>query len=222
MASHYLLGTPFLTLKPVIWLAIYAAKTPSLWIKIRHLGGPGLILLGIADNSVIPMPGSVDVFTIWLSAHDRDHWYYYALMATAGALLGGYITYRLAQKGGKGALEKRLGKRRIQKVYKRFERWGFGAVAIPALLPPPFPIVPFLLAAGAMQYSRKKFLGALAVGRGIRFTVLAVLGAIYGTHIVRFFTQYYKPALSLLIGLSVIGSVIALLQYLRFRRARTV
>jgi len=196
-----------------------AAKTPSLWRWIHHLGGPGLILLGIADNSVIPMPGSMDVFTIWLAAHDRNHWYYYAVMATLGAMIGGYITYRLAQKGGKEALQKKFGKRRIEKVYQRFERWGFGAVAIPALLPPPFPIVPFLLAAGAMQFSRKRFLAALAVGRGIRFTVLSLLGAIYGTHIVRFFAKYYQPALLILIAVAVIAGLIALSQYLRYRAA---
>src|SRR5579871_2856042 len=105
MVRPYLLGAPFLPLTPCMWVAFYAAKTSSLFAKIHRLGGPGLILLGIADNSFIPMPGSLDVFTIWLSAHDRPHWYYYAFMATVGAVLGGYITYRLAQKGGKEALE---------------------------------------------------------------------------------------------------------------------
>lgn len=194
-----------------------AAATGSLWKWLQHLGGPGLILLGIADNSVVPLPGSMDVFTIWLAAHDRHHWYYYAAMATLGSLIGGYITYRLAQEGGKEGLERKFGKKSISKVYKRFERWGFGAVAIPAMLPPPFPIVPFLLAAGAMQYSRNKFLGALAVGRGIRFTILAVLGTIYGTHIVRFFAKYYKPALIALISFAVIAGVLALSKYLRYR-----
>ncbi len=202
-----------------MWMPIHAALTTTLSTRLHRLGGLGLIPLGIADNSLVPLPGSMDVLTIWLAAHDRAHWYYYAGMATLGSLMGGYITYRLAKKGGKGALEKRFTKRRIEKVYKRFERWGFGAVALPAILPPPFPIVPFLLAAGAMQYSRNKFLGALALGRGVRFTILAVLGAIYGTHIVRFFSRYYKPALFSLIALSVMGGAVALMQVLRSRSA---
>src|SRR5215831_21084397 len=111
-----------------------------------------LILLGLADNSVIPLPGSMDVLTIWLAASRRDIWFYYAIMATAGAVLGGYVTYQLARKGGKEALERKFSKRTVDRIYKKFERWGFGAVAVPALLPPPFPIVPALLAAGAMQY----------------------------------------------------------------------
>lgn len=198
-----------------MWIPVHAV----LATRLRRLGGLGLIPLGIADNSLVPLPGSMDVLTIWLAAHDRQHWFYYAGMATVGALIGGYLTYNLARKGGKGTLERRFTKRRIEKVYKRFERWGFGAVALPAILPPPFPIVPFLLAAGAMQYSRKKFLGALALGRGIRFTILAVLGATYGTHIVRFFSQYYKPALFALIALSLSGGFFGVWQYLRYRRA---
>jgi membrane protein YqaA with SNARE-associated domain len=195
-----------------------AAGPPASVQWLIRMGGPGLILLGLADNSVIPLPGSMDVLTIWLAASNHDLWPYYAFMATLGAVLGGYITYRLARKGGKEALEHRFPKKRTDKLYKKFERWGFRAVAIPAMLPPPFPIVPALLAAGAMQYPRKKFLGALAVGRGIRFTIVAFLGAHYGKHIVAFFSQYYKPALFTLIGLAVIGGILALVEYLRFRK----
>jgi len=183
------------------------------------MGGPGLVLLGIADSSVIPLTGSMDVLTIWLAAHHREPWAYYALMATIGAVLGGYITYYVARRGGKEALEHRLSKRSAAKVYARFERWGFYAVAVPAILPPPFPIVPFLLAAGAMQYSRKKFLAALTVGRGARYTILAGLGSLYGHKIDAFFTRYYKPALAILIGLAVAGSVLTLVEYFR-RRGR--
>ncbi len=193
-------------------------RVTRLWRWLRRLGGPGLILLGIADNSVVPLPGSMDVLTIWLTAHQRSWWLYYAAMATVGGLIGGYITYGLARKGGKEAFERKLPKKQAGKVYERFERWGFWTVAVPALLPPPFPIVPFLLAAGALQYSKKKFLGALALGRGIRFTIVAGLGAIYGNHIVRFFSKYYKTALYTLIGLAVVAGFFTLMGYLRYRR----
>ncbi len=189
----------------------------STWVRLRRLGGWGLVLLGIADNSVVPLTGSMDVLTIWLAARHREPWQYYALMATIGAVLGGYITYSLARKGGKGAMERRLSKRKAAKVYKRFERWGFGAIAIPALMPPPFPFFPFLLAAGAMQYSRKKFFSALLLGRGVRYSIVAYLGVRYGNHIVRFFARYNKEALAILISFAVVGGVLTLIQYLRYR-----
>ncbi len=190
----------------------------SVWVRLRRLGGVGLILLGIADNSVIPLTGSMDVLTIWLSARHHESWPYYALMATIGAVIGGSITYGFARKGGKEAMELKLSKKRAAEVHQRFERWGFGAIAVPALLPPPFPFVPFLLAAGAMQYSRKKFLGALALGRGVRYAIVAGLGARYGNHIVRFFSRYYKHAIAILIALAVLGGVLSLIQYLRYKK----
>src|ERR1700693_662865 len=188
-----------------------------IWRQLRRMGGPGLVLLGIADNSVIPLTGSMDVLTIWLAARHREPWPYYALMATLGAVIGGYITYALARKVGKEAMERKLSKRRAAQFSKAFARWGFAAVAIPALMPPPFPFVPFLLAAGAMQYSPKKFLGALTLGRGFRYPIAAGLGYHYGRHILRFFSQYYKPAMDVLIGFAVIGAVLSLIQNLRYR-----
>jgi membrane protein YqaA with SNARE-associated domain len=190
----------------------------SIWRQLRRLGGPGLVLLGVADNSVIPLTGSMDVLTIWLAARHREPWPYYALMATLGAVIGGYITYALARKGGKETMERKLSKKRATQVSQAFERWGFFAVAVPALMPPPFPFVPFLLAAGAMQYSPKKFLGALTLGRGIRYSIAAGLGYLYGNHILRFFSRYDKPAIAILVGLAVIGAVLSIVQYLRIKK----
>jgi membrane protein YqaA with SNARE-associated domain len=197
---------------PAIILLV-TKKSAVRWLI--HLGGPGLILLGLVDNSVIPLPGSTDVVTILLAAHRPTMWVYYAIMATAGALIGGYLTYRMARKGGKETLEKRFSKKKTDKVYAIFERWGFASVAIPALLPPPFPIVPMLLAAGALQYPTRKFLTALAVGRAVRFTILAYLGAHYGRHIVKFFALYYWPVLIVLIAFSVLGGLYGLYEYKR-------
>jgi len=191
----------------------------KLWNWIRHLGGPGLLVLGLADNSLIPMPGSMDVLTIWFAVHHHSQWIYYAAMATLGAVVGGYVTYRLARKGGKEMLEHRLGPRSAEAFYKRFERWGFWAVAVPALLPPPFPIVPFLLAAGAMQYSRQKFLLALTVGRGLRYGLLAYFGVLYGRHFLLFFSKHTKPTIYVLIGMAVLAGIAALATYLRYQKS---
>ncbi|MGB9362511.1 MAG: VTT domain-containing protein [Candidatus Sulfotelmatobacter sp.] len=200
-------------------LHLHPLVAMSVWRHLRRMGGPGLVLLGIADNSVVPLTGSMDVLTIWLAARHREPWPYYALMATLGSVVGGYITYALARKGGNETMERKLSKKRATQVSQAFERWGFLAVAIPALMPPPFPFVPFLLAAGAMQYSPKKFLGALTLGRGIRYSIAAGLGFHYGTHILRFFRHYYKPAMAILIGLAIIGAVMSFIEYKRTRRA---
>ncbi len=186
-----------------------------------RLGGPGLILIGLADNSVVPLTGSMDVLTIYLAASHRQTWPYYAFMATLGAVAGGYITYALARKGGKETLERKFSKRRADKLCQQFKKWGFGGVFIPALLPPPFPLVPFLIAAGAMQYSRKKFLFALVLGRAIRYSIVAALGVHYGRPILAFFRHYNKMAVLVLVGLALVGGIITLVGYLRSRKTKS-
>ncbi len=196
-----------------------AAEQSAVWRWIHRLGGFGLILLGLADNSVVPLPGSMDVFTILLSAHNRAWWPYYAAMAALGAVLGGYVTYRLAEKGEKEFLEKKIGKERAQKVYKKFEKGGFLWVFIGAILPPPFPIVPILMAPGALHYPQKKFLAALASGRGVRFFAVAYVGHIYGKAIINFLSQYYRPMLYLVIAVGVAAGV-GTLVYLKWYRPK--
>jgi membrane protein YqaA with SNARE-associated domain len=184
---------------------------------LLRFGGPGLIVLGLIDSSVIPTPGGMDVFVILLTAHHREWWPYYGAMATIGSVLGGYLTYRLAQRGGKAGLEKEIGRKRSQKVYKKFEKEGFSSVLIGSILPPPFPLVPVLMAAGVMQYSRNKFLAALTIGRSIRFFSLAFLGKLYGTAITGWLGRYYKPFLYVLLCLGVAGGIGAVLYFKWYR-----
>ena len=149
----------------------------SVWTWLRDLGGPGLILLGLADNTpfVSAPPGSVDVVVILLSARSHELWGYYALMATIGEAVGGYLTYRLAQKGGQETLEKKAGKLRAGRIYRQFEKHGFLTLFAGSILPPPFPFTSLLVTAGVMQYPRRKFLSAVTAGRALRFLTVAFL-----------------------------------------------
>jgi membrane protein YqaA with SNARE-associated domain len=191
----------------------------AVWKWIHRLGGPGLILLGIADNApFISAPaGSVDIFVIFLSAHRHEWWAYYAFMATVGEVLGGYMTYRLAEKGGQATLEKRVGKSRAEKVYKYFEKRGFMTVFSGSILPPPFPFTSVLMAAGIMQYPPKKFLSALTAGRALRFFAVAYLGRTYGRQMIAFFTRHYRPAMYFLIALAVAAGIGALIYFKWYR-----
>jgi len=186
---------------------------------VFRLGGFGLILVALVDNSFIPIPGGLDVFTILLSSGHHELWPYYAFMATVGAVIGAGLTYRIGVEGGHEVLEKKIGKKRAEKVYHKVKGAGFTSVFVGVLIPPPFPIVPVLIAAGALQIPRRKFLSAVAVGRAIRYTIDALLGVYFGHAIIGFFSQYYKPALYTLIGLGVAGGIAALV-YLKWWRPR--
>jgi membrane protein YqaA with SNARE-associated domain len=213
--------------KKMLLHQILAFAVPAIAESMRRwifrLGGLGFIPLGILDSSVIPLPGSMDVLTIILSARTQELWLYYALMATVGSVIGGTVTYRLARKGGKETVERKFPAGTLEKVYRIFGRWGFGAIAIAALLPPPAPMVPFLFAAGAMQYSVKKFLVALTLGRIVRYSLLAFLAAHYGRQVLTIISQHGHPVLIAVIGLitAAVAALIFILVRKRKKRSRS-
>jgi membrane protein YqaA with SNARE-associated domain len=203
----------------LISAVIVLSAKGAIWSWIHRFGAAGLVGLGIVDSSVVPLPGSLDLFTILLTAHKREWWPIYGLAATLGAVIGGYLTYRIAAKGGKETLEKKIGKQRAEKVYEKFEKHGGLWIVLGSMLPPPFPIVPVLMAPGVLQYPKKKFLAALAAGRGVRFMADAYVAHLYGRSIIGFFSQYYRPMLYAVIALGVAGGIGALL-YLKWYRPR--
>jgi membrane protein YqaA with SNARE-associated domain len=182
----------------------------SLGSWLERLGGLGLILLGLADNSVVPLPGSMDALTIVLSAHEKSWWPYYAVMATIGGIVGAYVTYGLGFKSGEEALEKKLPKKKAERIYRLFKKYGFWSLFVPALLPPPVPYSPFLIVAGALRYPKRNFLVAVGLARAIRYGLLAWLGSMYSKQIFGFFHNYYRPMLWTVVALRVIGGFDAL------------
>jgi membrane protein YqaA with SNARE-associated domain len=183
----------------------------SLWSWLERLGGVGLVLLGLIDNSPIPVPGSMDALLIILAAHQKGWWWYYAIMATIGGIVGAYAGFVLGRKEGKEALEKKISRQRAEKVYNKFDKGGFWTLFIGALLPPPVPFSPFPIAAGALNYPRRNLVLAVGSARGIRYFGLAFLARSYSREIFGFFHKYYRPVFWTLIGLAVAGAIAAVI-----------
>lgn len=193
-------------------------ETSPVWTWLRRIGGPGLILLGIADNSVVPLPGSMDALTIVLAASNKERWWLYAVWATAGALVGGFLTYRLGEKGGEETLEKKFPGKKVAKVRNTFKKYGFWSLFVGAILPPPVPYSPFLVAGGAMEYPKKRFAAAVGSGRLVRYMVVAWIAHLYGRSIFNWLSRYYKPVLFILIGIGVVGGIFGVRYYLKQKR----
>jgi membrane protein YqaA with SNARE-associated domain len=135
------------------------------------------------------------------------------------AVAGGYVTYRLAEKGEEETLERRIGQNTAKKLYQHFKMHGFATVAIAALLPPPLPTKPILLIAGALHYPDRNFLGALTLGRAIRYLVVGYAAHIYGHAIATIFSQYSGPILYAFITLVILGAILGLI-YLKWFQPR--
>ncbi len=154
-------------------------------------GTLGLFAVSVIDSSIIPLPlpGSTDLLLILLVAHHANP-ILAAVAATAGSILGGYFTWGAGAKGGEAALPHYMPKRLVKRVTGQVEKNGVLVVSAFALLPPPFPMMPFLLAAGALGVSRKKFLVAFSVARAVRYSLVAWLAEVYGRPMARAFRHY--------------------------------
>jgi len=160
---------------------------------IIGFGGVGLFFVSIVDSSVIPLPlpGSTDLLLLILCANRQDTWPLFALIAIAGAMVGGYLSYRLAAKGGNALLERYAPSRFRKRITRWVQTHPMLAIGVPALLPPPVPLTPFVIAAGALQMPRRQFLTAFGLCRAVRYTLVAWLGQHYGRHLIRLWRQYF-------------------------------
>jgi membrane protein YqaA with SNARE-associated domain len=188
---------------------------PSAFMHLLYSFGIfGVFLVSIVDSSFVPLPipGITDIMLIVLAAQ-RHSWFLLILFATAGSALGGYFSYQVGQSGGMAFIEKRIPARIFKRVCDWMGSHAILSVALPALLPPPMPLSPFVLAAGALKMSRKKFMTTFTISRAIRHTIAAWLGIHYGRHILHLWNslsaKYATPVLITLWVIIAISCAIA-------------
>ena len=210
-----LLAAAFSTVKHLAALAPKAAAVPrparGPFVRmLLSFGLVGVFLVSIVDSSFVPLPvpGVTDIMIIIMAAQHQSV-ILLVLLATAGSALGGYFSHLVGQRGGMAFLEKRIPPRIFKRVCEWMENHAILSVALPAILPPPMPLSPFVLAAGALKMSQKKFLTTFTISRALRHIVAAWLGIHYGRHIIRLWNgisaKYATPFLIVLwvgIGIS--------------------
>ena len=166
-------------LQPAAFLTFFAASRFMHFVS--HLGLLGLFLVSIVDSSFVPLPvpGVTDIMIVLFAAH-HSNVIWLVLIATAGSALGGLFSHMVGQAGGMAFLEKHVPSRILGPVTRWMQSHALLAVALPAILPPPAPLSPFVLAAGALNMSRKRFMIAFTVSRFVRHALAAWLGVHYG------------------------------------------
>jgi membrane protein YqaA with SNARE-associated domain len=151
----------------------------------------GLFLVSVVDSSFVPLPipGLTDIMLVVLAAQHHN-WILITFIATAGSAVGGYVSYQVGQSGGMSFIEKRTPARIFKLISDWMENHAILSVALPAILPPPMPLSPFVLAAGALNMSRKKFLTTFILSRAARHAFAAWLGIHYGRHVLRLWNRF--------------------------------
>ena len=169
-------------------------STRTFAAMFQHLGAMGLFSLAILDSSPLPTFSGPDILTAILSAAHRNPWYEYAAVATAGSVIGAYLTFHLARRAGSAYLESKFKKGRVTKFLKLFKQWGTGTLLASTAIPFPTPTSMFFAAAGASDYSQGKFLTVVFFGRAARYSLIALVADHYGRHFIRVLrhpTQYW-------------------------------
>jgi membrane protein YqaA with SNARE-associated domain len=146
------------------------------------LGGLGLMIIAVLDSSFLSFPQVNDVLVVVLSAKYPERMPYYAGMTTLGSLIGCFMLFSVARRGGEVFLRKRLKGAHVDRALRLYQRFGLLAVVVPALLPPPIPFKVFVVLAGAADVAPWRFALAVGIGRGIRYFGQGYLAVVYGDH----------------------------------------
>ena len=151
----------------------------------------GFFLISIVDSSFVPLPipGISDIMIVFFAAQ-HTNLPLLITVATTGSALGGYISYQVGHAGGLQFLEKHVPRRIFERICGWMESHAILSVALPAILPPPMPLSPFVLAAGALNMSRRRFLTAFTISRAFRHGIAAALGVIYGKQVLHFWARF--------------------------------
>jgi membrane protein YqaA with SNARE-associated domain len=183
-----------------------------------ELGGLGLFILATLDSSFLSFPQVNDLLIIVLSTKYPERMAYYAGMTVLGSLLGCFMLYGVARRGGEVFIRKRVKGKYADRAIALYQRHGLLAVVVPALLPPPVPFKVFVLLAGAAAVSPVRFGIAVGIGRGIRYFGQGYLAVRYGEQAAEFMkTHGTSLGLGLAAAALVMGGV---LFYLRARYGR--
>ena len=184
------------------------------WLEVNVIGlpiyfaAPAMIIIGALDSSLLSLPEINDYLVVGRCFKDPTAAYYFPLFAATGSVLGCNLLYSIVRRGGQAVLRKRFPIASIKRVERAYERFGFLAIGIPAILPPPLPFKIFVATAGALEYPRWKFLLTVMIARSFRYYVEGILAVFYGRRVLLFMKDNGLVIVSIVGALALIGLVV--------------
>ncbi|VFQ44098.1 YqaA family protein [Desulfoluna butyratoxydans] len=171
-------------------------------------GSWALFLIAFAESSFFPIPPDVLLVALAVGAHKKA--FRFALICTAGSVLGGMLGYLIgwqfmAAIGDRivalfGFADKFA---RVEHLYNTWDAW---VVFIAGFTPIPYKV--FTIAAGLFSINFPIFVLASAVGRAGRFCLVAGLIYLFGPTIKAFIDKYFNLVVTAFTVLLVGGFVL--------------
>lgn len=178
----------------------------------------GLFLLSALDSSFLVLPFGNDLLLIALVSSNRNSliWIAYVLVSAIGSVVGVFVIDVLMRKTGEKGLERFISQKRIEQLKSKIENKAGLTVFVATLMPPPFPFTPAVMTASALQCPRKTLLGAVFVGRLLRFGIEAVLALYFGRQLI---TYINSDVLSYIVyglmAIAIVASSFSLIRWLK-------
>jgi len=193
------------------WLERYVLGLPI------YFAAPAMIVIGALDSSLLSLPEINDYLVVARCFKNPTAAFYFPLFAAAGSVLGCAILYSIMRRGGQAVLRRRFSPESIQRVERAYARFGFLAIAVPAILPPPLPFKIFVATAGTLEYPRWRFLVTVMLARSLRYYVEGILAVFYGRRVLLFLRDNGLVIISIVATLALIGVLI----YLAVNRSKS-
>ena len=193
----------------VKWLELFITGVPMYW------AAPAMILIGALDSSLLSLPEINDYLVVMRCATDHKAVFYFPLFAAAGSVIGCLLLYTILRRGGQAVLRRRFRADHLDRVERAYARFGFLAIAVPALLPPPMPFKIFVATAGALEYPRWRFVLTVLIARSLRYYVEGALAVFYGEHVLDFIKKYGAGILGVVLIASLVGLTIYFINHRR-------
>lgn len=193
--------------RPMAWLrrlydwVLHWAETPY--------GAPALFLLAFAESSFFPIPPDVLLIALTLGMPRRAWWY--ALVCSvgslAGAVLGYYIGYAAWESLRGFFIPYLFSAEDFDHVGRLYQDNAAQAIFLAAFTPIPYKV--FTVAAGVWHehVSLAVLLAASAIGRPLRFFLVAGLLRFFGPPVKRVMDRYFDW-LALAFGVLLVGGFV--------------
>ena len=184
------------------WLETYIISLPL------YFAAPAMVAIGALDSSLLSLPEINDYLVVGRCIKYPSAVFYFPLFAAIGSVLGCLLLYTIMRRGGQAVLRRRFKRDKIERVERAYARFGFLAIAIPAILPPPMPFKIFVATAGTLEYPRWKFLLTVMIARSVRYSVEGILAVFYGRRVLTYLADNGLVVLSVVAAAVIIGVLV--------------